>query len=566
MHSIVKYIFLLIVINYHTAVITQRYDFNWVFGYGGGMGNERFGITKVDFISGNPIQSIELNIRQFLYDANASISNTEGRLMYYSNGYEVKDSNYLSIKDVLITGPKYWDALIAQQGVMFLPLESVNASMLFYIYLERVNGRFLITRINYIKIEGTNKIIEKGTLVSDTLNDGFLTACKHANGRDWWLLLNKLNTNLYYNILVQDDGSFKVDTFRSGPNIIDGIGQAKFLNDGKLLAFYESISDIIGATIYLFSFDRCSGKISFIEDKPLVKKGIGGISFSPNSRYLYHSSGLILNKYEIINDRLDNLIQVDSITDQTLPWGSQFNQHQLGPDGRIYITNLYSNFYQHVINKPDEPGLACDARSNGFMLKTIARRGVSNNPNYRLGPIDDSICDTLGINNIPWAWWRRDQDTSDHLNIEFTDLSAYEVTEWEWSFEDGRTSISQNPIHRYSKKGTYEVCLIAKNKNGADTLCKILNLGVSNAVDKTVNIKIELFPNPCDEYFVVNVLDYIPQRMILSLFDLNGKEVLTKRMYEGSNGIDVDQIHQGVYIVEVFESGKLVKVEKVIKM
>ena len=197
------------------------------------------------------------------------------------------------------------------------------------------------------------------------------------------------------------------------------------------------------------------------------------------------------------------------------------------------------------------------------MLKTLNSGGITNSPNYRLGPIDDSICDSLRIDNIPWAWWRHDQDTSNHLNIEFTDISAYEVTEWEWSFGDGRISTSQNPIHRYSKNGTYEVCLIAKNKNGADTLCRTLNLGISNVEEKSENIKIELFPNPCDEYFVVNVLDYIPERMILSLLDLNGKEIMRKRLYEGSNGVDVSMINQGIYLMNITENRNIIKSERI---
>ncbi|MBK8297084.1 MAG: PKD domain-containing protein [Saprospiraceae bacterium] len=107
-------------------------------------------------------------------------------------------------------------------------------------------------------------------------------------------------------------------------------------------------------------------------------------------------------------------------------------------------------------------------------------------PNYRLGPLDGSTCDTLGIDNIPWAWWRHDQDTSDYLNFEFTDLSAYEVTDWEWNFGDGMVSTLQNPLHRYSQKGVYDVCLIAKNKNGADTLCKTLNVNQNRNIAKSL--------------------------------------------------------------------------------
>jgi len=220
----------------------------------------------------------------------------------------------------------------------------------------------------------------------------------------------------------------------------------------------------------------------------------------------------------------------------------------------------------HRINKPNEIGKSCLPQSNSFALKTLGGYGIPNMPNYRLGPIDGSSCDTLGIDNIPWAWWRHDQDTTDYLNFEFTDLSAYEVTEWEWRFGDGMTSNSQSPIHRYSKNGIYEVCLIAKNKNGADTLCKILNVGTTSTIDDKDQIKIEIFPNPCKEYFIVNILDYNPEKMHFELFDLNEKLLLTQRLFEGSNGIELGAVSSGIYFVKIIEQGRVVKSEKVIKM
>ncbi|MBK6701219.1 MAG: hypothetical protein IPG55_15310 [Saprospiraceae bacterium] len=40
------------------------------------------------------------------------------------------------------------------------------------------------------------------------------------------------------------------------------------------------------------------------------------------------------------------------------------------------------------------------------------------------------------------------------------------------------TSRDTNPSQTYSKNGVYEVCLIVKNKNRFDTLCRTLYIGV----------------------------------------------------------------------------------------
>ncbi|WP_141241773.1 PKD domain-containing protein, partial [Methanosarcina spelaei] len=41
------------------------------------------------------------------------------------------------------------------------------------------------------------------------------------------------------------------------------------------------------------------------------------------------------------------------------------------------------------------------------------------------------------------------------LTVTFTDTSTGTPTKWKWSFGDGTTSTQQNPIHKYSKAGTY---------------------------------------------------------------------------------------------------------------
>lgn len=568
MNKISRLILITIISINHTAGYNQRYDFNWVFGYDGGKGDPRFGTTLVNFNAGNPLVSFADKGKMVIFEANASISDQQGNLLYYTNGYDVEDAHFNKIPGATDLGIKYWDGLVEPQGVLFLNNPSSDSSKyLFYISIKLNSPHFHVLDLNYLLIEKhTNKVIKFGNVVHDTLNSGCLTACKHANGQDYWILLNKENTNLFYKILVTSLGIRTLAIQSVGPRIIEGAGQAVFSPNGEYFALYESISNREGAYFFLYKFDRCTGELTELQNKHVSKMGFGGISFSPNSKLFYHSSGLVLSQTALSHENpLDNFEEIEIITDQT-SWGSQYNLHQLGPDGRIYISNAYSNFVMHRINRPNEPGKSSFPRSNSFALKTLGGYGIPNMPNYRLGPIDGSTCDTLDIDNMPWAWWRHDQDTTDYLNFEFNDLSAYEVTEWEWSFGDGMKSSTQSPVHRYSKNGVYEVCLIAKNKNGADTLCKTLNVGTTATYDHQNFIKIEIFPNPAKEYFVINVLDYNPEKMHLELFDLAGKRILTQRLFEGSNGIELGSVSIGVFAVKIFEQGRLVISEKLVRM
>jgi tripartite motif-containing protein 71 len=58
------------------------------------------------------------------------------------------------------------------------------------------------------------------------------------------------------------------------------------------------------------------------------------------------------------------------------------------------------------------------------------------------------------------------------LTVTFKDTSTGSPTSWRWSFGDGSTKTSQNPIHMYSKAGSYTVKLTATNSLGSNTTTK----------------------------------------------------------------------------------------------
>jgi PKD repeat protein len=55
------------------------------------------------------------------------------------------------------------------------------------------------------------------------------------------------------------------------------------------------------------------------------------------------------------------------------------------------------------------------------------------------------------------------QTVSTGVNVSFTDQSLGNPTQWSWSFGDGATSTSRNPVHAYAAPGTYLVTLTASN-------------------------------------------------------------------------------------------------------
>jgi hypothetical protein len=94
----------------------------------------------------------------------------------------------------------------------------------------------------------------------------------------------------------------------------------------------------------------------------------------------------------------------------------EFANMQIGPDDKLYICTWYTaadgcfdylycdstrnqtNLNLSVVNYPDSLGAACDFQPFSFYLGgKRAYCGLPNNPNYELGPLLGSSCDTLTV-------------------------------------------------------------------------------------------------------------------------------------------------------------------------
>ncbi|MCE5298976.1 MAG: PKD domain-containing protein [Methanoregulaceae archaeon] len=58
------------------------------------------------------------------------------------------------------------------------------------------------------------------------------------------------------------------------------------------------------------------------------------------------------------------------------------------------------------------------------------------------------------------------------LKVQFTDESSGSPTGYGWDFGDGEISNERNPVHQFSKPGSYDIRLIVMNDSGTDTAVK----------------------------------------------------------------------------------------------
>ncbi|MEO1259584.1 MAG: PKD domain-containing protein [Bacteroidota bacterium] len=569
-------LFILLLVSSSMA-FCQKNDHNWMFGYGL-PGNPLFGVNIMNF--GEPSSPTIEHIPEisfFFMESVVSMSDHEGDLLFYTNGVVIEDISFDTMQNgQAITNADGIGSLIPQ-GALALPVPEDEGQYLLLHEERTFDDELSIvafeTEYSIIDMEGNNGLgevtVKKQTILSDTLEDGKLQAVRHANGRDWWVLKRKEFVSSYYKMLLSPEGLSVVDSQQIGEPLRTGLGQAVFSPDGKYYVQFNSISQSEGAFIDIYEFVRCSGELHEIERIHYDENASsGGAAFSPNSRFLYISFHSKIYQFDLWADNIEASRETVAVYDGAVdPLPTRFYLCQLAPDGKIYISVPNGVFSLHVIHFPDKKGLACQVEQRGVELPTFNATSMPNFPNYRLGPLDGSPCDTLGLDNIPVAKYRYEQDSTEYLQVEFTDLSYYEPAEWSWDFGDNTVSQDTSPVHTFPQDGAYEVCLTVSNNNGQHTHCRILELGTVSSFEEIGKADITVFPNPCREGVNIIVGDYLPRDANVVLYNSMGQRQIIQSVQTGWNTLQLDDLRLGFYFYEIWEgnvlldSGKLVKVE-----
>ncbi len=228
-----------------------------------------------------------------------------------------------------------------------------------------------------------------------------MTACKHANGRDWWIILGESDTNRYFRFLFSPLGLEVLEPQVIGDNVPSGLGQAVLSPDGNYYVRLNMISLETGNYLDFYSFDRCVGMLSnHFQMHYVDQAGAGGVAFSSNSQFLYVTSDAYVYQYDINASSVEASKEVVALYDGfQSPFWTNFYQAQLAPDGRIYICSSNGVDVMHVINSPNEKGQACDLQQHSLQLPIQNAFSMPNFPNFNLGALEGSPCDTLGVSN-----------------------------------------------------------------------------------------------------------------------------------------------------------------------
>jgi len=566
-----RHVFLYAILTLPCLLIAQKHDNIWMNGV--------YSNFYVDFSDLSP-RFYTVSSNYGFSQTMTFMSDTEGNAVFYSNGCSVRNVSHELMENGNSLLPNDYDC--DKYGYMyhthgggvtlpgFLPHQYIMFSISADLPLAPQPCEFNRLVAHYIDVsaqQGKGEVTLKGQEI--------LTGCfqepsanRHANGRDWWIVLPDSHGDKFYRWLLTPyglEGPWEQVLDNPATNVYTYYGWSEFSPNGQRYLINHAN---VGAAV--FEFDRCTGLLS----QPVFLPGTSiwnfGAAFSQNSRFIYTASNgsKALSQYDLsasdVNASKVLIAEWDGAVDSfNVPAGFGFMQH--GPDGKLYIW-AGGSAYMHLVDFPDRSGTDCNIRQRAIQLPGVCAGPSLYYPNYRLGPIDESSCDTLGINNLPTALFRYDiEDTLSPLNVTFTDVSSYLPTAWHWDLGDGAMSQDTNPVHDYVLPGTYNVCLVVSNAYAADTFCREVSVGTSGIHELPALPQVRVAPNPFSTEIQVQLPALVGVSPQFVLYDLYGRVVKTVLLRDFETTVPLSNLPSGMYVWQLrwkgvaTQSGRLVK-------
>jgi len=279
--------------------------------------------------------------------------------------------------------------------------------------LQSVNGSLggyldVLFTYAYLDINSQQLISKNNVVMTDTSAMTDVSAVRHANGRDWWIIKAGVFSNEYYVGLLDPTGVSmhkKIFTaFTPKPQIYT---ISHFNEDGtKFLHFTEWASK----EVQTFDFDRCTGELSnpieFDLSNFLRIGEYNNFTISPNGNIVYFQRYIWQDSLEYPPGTFQYDLESGIFYKVSPKSGSNF----LAPNFKsIYFLNYNKDSLEvetmslNEITNPNGQGEACNLQNAKYSLLRIP--SFVSHPsyaNYRLGALKGSPCDTIRP-KLPYA-------------------------------------------------------------------------------------------------------------------------------------------------------------------
>ncbi len=443
-----KYIFITGLIISTLFSFAQKQTNNWYFG-------NRVGL---DFNQSPPLAVNNGTANS--QEGSAAMSDNNGKLLFYTNGTIVQNRKHLSMPN----GTGLRGDLSSTDNTVIVPMPG-NDSMYYLFTIGSAREEAPVFSYNVIDMKadgGFGDVVVKNVLIKDSVLEK-LTAVRHCNNRDVWIVIQKWNTDEYHTYLLTAAGLSSTPVVSSAGLVINGqinnsIGTLKFSSKGnKLVACHAFDND----AVQLMDFDNTTGIISnpviFYPNAiphQLSYTGVYGAEFSPDGKLLYVSANnsvsdpCTLYQFDITSNNAATILASKQTIAQTTPWFA--GTLQIGPDNKIYMA-MWNDSSISVIDNPNTYGAGCNFVFNKIFMAPAGSFPVQFGLPHFLQSYFDSTSNPYDFSRV---------GNCTDLNVSFTINRLNNIDSVKWDFGDAQQSQVLQPTHTYAAPGFYDVKLI----------------------------------------------------------------------------------------------------------
>jgi|GEM_PF-2202967 len=358
----------------HSPLYAQRETQNWLFGNNAGL----------SFLGGTP--AFVGSSAMLTYEAAATVSDPAGNLLFYTNSVNVWNRNH----QLMTNGQALGGHESASQGAVIVR-NPANAAQ-YYLFVVDGCDNQLVGGLKYSLIDmtqqsGLGSVVSKANQLSAVSVTEKLTAVRHANGHDTWIVVHGWQSNAFYAYLLSATGISSTPVITNIGSVHSGgggafgnanaVGYMKASPAGNKLAVAKRDSNF-----ELFDFNNATGQLSnyaaLIQDYRSY-----GVEFSPDGSRLYGTTldGNTLYQFNLLAGSNTAIAASATRVGSTPNSATYAGALQLASDGKIYLA-LYNSPTLGVIDAPNNLGTACAYRNAGPSLGgKLSQLGLPNFPN-----------------------------------------------------------------------------------------------------------------------------------------------------------------------------------------
>jgi hypothetical protein len=412
-------IILVLLALYPVPVFSQHEADNWYFGINAAI---TFSTNPPSYLPGSQMITNE---------GCASLSDSAGNLLFYSDGSSIWDRTHT----VMPNGTGLNASSTCTQAALFVPHPGNDS--LFYIFTPpdefAVPGYFSYSIIDMTLNNGNGDVINKNTQLFSPSTEK-VTACRHANGTDIWVIGHSYNNADFYAYIITASGINSTPVI-STAGAVHTSGTANKEGNMKASPCGDKIALVVSdsAFVELFDFDNATGIVSNAihlgNFTPHIAWCLYGLEFSPDGSRLYvtQENPAVLVQYNLLAGSPAAIIaSADTIVMYTANW-LKFSGLQTGPNGKIYVGRL-SNDFLAVINNPDSLGNSCNFVDTAVQLGQwiYCSHGLPNFMSSFFCPLVTSV-DNPKTNDLTTSIYPNPVHAEIHITVVILSLSAIEI-------------------------------------------------------------------------------------------------------------------------------------------